>query len=354
MPFCVSADRSGEKHHRPHKKISRHIRNVAASFGPMTEEKPISIVIITRNTKELVKGLLASIGRDYSLVSRTLDTVVVDNASSDGTGDVIRQDFPSTVYMREERNVGFAKAANIGYRNTGGQYVLFLNSDILVTEGEVVKMVDFMDQNPDIAILGPQLVHSNYTFQRSFANAPTLLLEVIPERVARYLAPKRYPDPKKHYPEPINVQSLIGAAIIARRDVLDRLNGFDERFFFFLEETDLCLRASDSGYRIVFFPGSSIVHLQGKTVARSWIPGRIEYNISLRKFIAKHHPAIYAGLFQGVRFIKGFSFLIFLTVFFPLLIKKKTRKRYWYYVYLFLWYLKGCRDDAGLQAKSPG
>ena len=149
-------------------------------------------------------------------------------------------------------------------------------------------------------------------------------------------------------PHAICVPSLIGAAILVRREILESIDGFDERFFFFLEETDLCVRVWQAGYKVVFIPEARIVHLQGKTVRKSWISGRMEYNISLHKFIKKHHALVYYGIFVTIRFIKA----LFLAALFPLIFfGPRMRMKYSYYVKLISWYFRGCPDNAGLRGR---
>ncbi|MBP1746909.1 MAG: putative glycosyltransferase, partial [Deltaproteobacteria bacterium] len=166
----------------------------------------------------------------------------------------------------------------------------------------------------------------------------------------------RSPRPSSLVPRPsafFDVPSLIGAAIVVRRKLLHDLGGFDERFFFFLEETDLCVRAREIGALVVFLPHVKVVHLQGKTVRRQWIKGRIQYNISLYKFIRKHHAVLYYSIFQGVRFAKSFIVPLVLSILPFLLLHRRTRRTYIYYLKLLLWHLRGCPDNAGLFISSP-
>jgi len=129
---------------------------------------------------------------------------------------------------------------------------------------------------------------------------------------------------------------------------LEKVGGFDERYFFFLEETDLCVRVRQAGYEVVFFPEAKIIHLQGKTVRKSWVNGRMEYNISLHKFMKKHHVPAYYKTFVAVRFIKT----LFSIVFFPLVFfGQRMRLNYLYYLRLMKWYLRGCPDDMGLRGR---
>ena len=335
----------------------------------------LSIVIITRNTEDLLRNLLKSIEADNSLQHMLKDVIVIDNCSTDGTSSMVQKEFPKVFLHKNDSNRGFAAAANMGITSSQGKYILFLNSDTLLPEGEVAAMVQFMEENPDAGICGPQLVYEDMKPQRSFAHIPSLLPEVIPRFILELLFPARYSvksssdfsaDPKSHQlrtqnselrtPPPVwlDVPSLIGAAIIVRKELLNDLDGFDERFFFFLEETDLCIRARERGARVVFLPHSKIVHLQGRTVRKNWVQGRIQYNISLYKFIRKHHTGLYYNIFQGVRFAKSLLVPLVLSAFLPLLLHKRTRRTYVYYLNLLLWHLRGCPEDAGLLVNSRG
>jgi GT2 family glycosyltransferase len=337
----------------------------------------LSVVIITRNTKELVANLLESIRKDHALEPFLREVILVDNGSSDGTDTMVGERFPWVSLLRNTENRGFAAAANAGILQSAGEYVLLLNSDTLLIEGEIVKMLEFMTANKDVGICGPQLVHGNMTPQRSYAHIPSLLFEIVPRSFLEFALPARFstkgPGHGGHAftqysgggrrlldsggetaPMPRDVPSLIGAAIMGRRETLDSVGGFDERFFFFLEETDLCLRIKEKGARVVFFPQSSVIHLQGKTVRRNWVRGRIQYNISLYKFIRKNRPILYYRAFQAVRVGKCLFMILLLSVLPFLLVREKTRRTYLYYLDLFLWHLRTCPDDAGLLASFPG
>ncbi len=331
--------------------------------------KKLSIVIVTKDTKELLENLLDSIERDLSLAPLIDNIVVIDNASTDGTAEVIREKYPSIVCVRNQENRGFAAAVNEGSSLTGGEYVLFLNSDTSVIEGELIKMVDFMDKNTDVAICGPQLFYPNMRPQRSFAAVPSLLFEIVPRSFLGLIFPKKCAmfqrstlslglsakDPATPHSEcmtpnsPRDVNSLIGAAILTRREMLEMLGGFDERFFFFLEETDLCVRTREKGRRVVFVPEAKIIHMQGKTVRKNWVQGRMEYNISLAKFIKKHHGPAYYGVFMAVKLVKSVLFVVVFSLLFPFLFEKGMRLKYTYYLTFISWYFKGCSDNTGLK-----
>lgn len=309
----------------------------------------LSIVILTRNTKALLEGLLNSLEHDVSLADHTGEVIVVDNGSSDGTDQMIAQKFPRVCYRPNRSNRGFAAAVNEGYRNSSGDLVLFLNSDTRFLSGEMIKMLEFIRGDSAVGVVAPQLVYEDMRFQRSFAFTPSLAFELLPRAVIEAVSPGRFATKGQGIDSPREVESLIGAALLVRRDVLERLYGFDERFFFFLEETDFCLRARDKGYKVVFFPGSKLIHLQGRTVKQTWIRGRIEYAISLYKFIRKYHSSPYYAAFVSVRLCKTILFLLPVTVLPVFLLKGSIRRKYSYYLQLLLWHLRGCPDNAGLR-----
>jgi hypothetical protein len=320
----------------------------------------LSIIIITKDTEELLKNLLSSIKKDKTLEPLLKEVIVVDNASSDMTGDMVKKDFPGFLYIRNERNEGFAAAVNKGFFHSAGEFILFLNSDTLIIEGETKKMLNYMEENPDTGICGPQLVYPDMRAQRSFAYIPSLVSEILPRSLIELLSHETVsarPSALLSLTSAIDVPSLIGAAVLIRRNILESLGGFDERFFFFLEETDLCLRTRSikygtegKTYRVVFYPHAKVIHLQGKTVARNWVQGRIEYNISLYKFIRKHHTYLYYMVFKTIRFFKCFVFLMIFSTLPFLPVREKLKRSYTYYTKLFLWHIKGCPDNTGLHS----
>jgi GT2 family glycosyltransferase len=281
---------------------------------------------------------------------------------------MVHKEFPWVFLVKNDRNRGFAAAANMGISRSEGDYILFLNSDTLLIEGEAAAMVQFMEKNPDVGICGPQLVYEDMKLQRSYAHIPSLLFEIVPRSLLEFIFPGKYStkpihkDSEPHRPSSLvprpsssfDVPSLIGAAIIVRKKLLDDLGGFDEQFFFFLEETDLCVRARERGARVVFLPHIKVVHLQGRTVRKNWVQGRMQYNISLYKFIRKHHTGKYYRIFQGIRLAKSFFVPLGLSAIPFLLLHRKTRRTYIYYLSLLLWHLRGCPADAGLLVSSPG
>jgi N-acetylglucosaminyl-diphospho-decaprenol L-rhamnosyltransferase len=336
MPLCMQGAETGERQEAGSEK---------------QEVKTLSIVIITKDTKDLLEDLLISIELDTPLQPFLAEVVVIDNGSSDGTTAMVQETFPTVALVLNGENRGFAASANEGIRRTKGDFVLFLNSDTILIKGEVSKMVRFMADNDEVGICGPQLVYPDMRLQRSVAAIPSLISEVLPFKA---FGLSKSNTQHSTLNTALDVPSLIGAAIMARRKALDLTAGFDERFFFFLEETDLCIRMKRAGFRIVLFPSAQVIHLQGKTVRRNWIRGRMEYNISMYKFIGKHYSAFYYRCFQTVRLLKVSLFLSVTTILPVLLFGQRTRRTYSYYVRFVRWHLDGCPDNAGLRTDLHG
>lgn len=319
------------------------------------ENLPLSVLIITKNTRTLLLGLLESLHKDQEILTHLAEIIIVDNGSTDGTGDAVKSAFPETILQRNETNRGFAAAVNQAWRRARGEIILLLNSDTRLIKGELIRLIRFMTDNPSVGVAGPALVYEDMSPQRSFASIPSLIQEIVPRFVLEFAAPDRHGAKNWGSAHPEPVDSLIGAALVMRRSALEAVGGFDERFFFFLEETDFCKRVRQSGLQVIFFPSARIIHYQGKTVGANWIQGRIEYNISLDKFIRKHHGRVYHGFFRGVRAVKTLLTLIGSTLLFPLLLfNQPSKRRYRYHLRLLLWYMQGCPDTGGLRPNAAG
>ena len=307
----------------------------------------LSVVIITKDTRDLLENLLRSIEAD-SLGPVLGEITVIDNGSKDGTDVMVREKFPSVTLVGNERNRGFAASANEGFRRSSGDFIIFLNSDTLLIPGDVMKMLDFMASNGNVGICGPQLVYPDMRTQRSSAAIPSALFEIFPRSLVEGLGGRKEGKGGGDSSS-LEVESLIGAAVMAKRKALEEIGGFDERFFFFLEETDLCMRLAQKGYGVVLFPGARVIHLQGETVRKNWVKGRLEYNISMYKFMKKHHTCLYYRSYQSVRLIKASVFVALLTILPFLLVSGRTRRSYKYYTSLVGWHMRGCPDNAGLR-----
>lgn len=259
----------------------------------------VTVIIVTRNTCALTTAAVASVfeRRDDLAV----EVVVVDNGSTDGTEGAIRARFPAVKYHAAGCNLGFGRANNVGAAEARGAFVLLLNSDARLEPDALARAVAALRSHPDWGIVGAHLMNPDGSPQNSIANYPTLATELLNKSLLRRLFPRRYPGKEQHYTAPLAVETVIGAFMLIRREVWDRLGGFDERYFFFFEETDLCLGTVRAGWKVVHLPEVRVWHHQGGTAKKVSAAARIEYWRSRYRYFRKNHgPAALLVLGAGL------------------------------------------------------
>lgn len=241
----------------------------------------LSIVVVNWNTRDLLANCLRSIGG-----GGTLDVVVVDNASSNGSAAMVEQEFPEARLITNERNLGFASAANQGICLSKSRYLLLLNSDTQVGEQALRGMMRFMDEHPEAGAMGPRLVLPDSSPQPySFGCDPTL--GYLLRRGLNLLLREGY----LHdwgMEEIREVDWVSGASIMLRRKALEEIGLLDENFFLYFEDNDLCLRLRQKGWKVYFNPIIEVVHLGGESLVKNE-PARAEYYYSLLYFYSKHY-----------------------------------------------------------------
>jgi len=253
-------------------------------------EIDISVIVVNWNTKDLLKNCLCSV---YQTVNNlNLEIIVVDNASSDGSVEMLKLDFPQVIRLVNQQNRGFGAANNQGFAVMKGEYALLLNTDTVLTTNAVAKLWEFMEAHPEAAIVGGQLLNADESRQNSIASFPTLLTLVTNESLLEYLMPRRFPSKRYEHKGPIEVDSVIGACMMIRKKALDEIGVFDERYFFFFEETDLAYAIRRSGWKIFHIPDAYIYHLQGQSIGHN-VQSRIEFYRSRYQFLRKWHSRLY-------------------------------------------------------------
>jgi GT2 family glycosyltransferase len=259
--------------------------------------------------------------------------------------------FPSAHLVENERNFGFAKAANQGLEKASGRYVVLLNPDTQVRNGTFERLVSFMDAHPDVGVAGGQLLNADGSRQNSIANFPSLVTELLNKSLLRWLFPRRFPGKERNYSEPVEVNSVIGACMMVRREALDQVGLLDEDYFLFLEETDWCYRMRKVGWKIYHVPEAEVLHFQGKSAETDKKRARVEYFRSRYHFFKKNRGVVqWAILLTGLLIRLGGELLAMtaasLVTFFTI---KSWRKKLAIYTYLFWWHLKLCPEEMGLR-----
>jgi N-acetylglucosaminyl-diphospho-decaprenol L-rhamnosyltransferase len=218
-----------------------------------------SVVVVTYDALPWIEQCLESV--------RGTPTVVVDNGSSDGTVELVRERFPD-VRLIEAENRGLAAGWNRGIGETDGPYVLLLNADAWLEADALARLVEFADSRPRAAVVGPRLSNPDGTLQRSVRGFPTLWRLATEYFFLRKLAPRSswlnsfYAGGFDH-DEVREVEFVMGSCMLVRREAIVEVGPADEDFFLFSEETDWCFRFRQAGWEVLFFPGAECVHVRG-------------------------------------------------------------------------------------------
>jgi len=253
----------------------------------------LSIIVVSYNTKAVTLRCLESVLGEIS--GHSTEVIVVDNASSDDSVDSIRQSFPSVKVICNLRNIGFAAGNNLGMKNAVGRFFLLINSDAFVQPGAIKALFEFLTDNPDYALVGPRILNADGSLQRSCFRFPSpgrawvenlwISAPFSPDSILGNY--RRWPHDREQ-----EVDWVIGACFMVRREAYKQIGGFDERFFMYAEETDWQLRMRRAGWKIGFTPAAIVTHLGGAS-GEAERP-RVNQNFfdSLDYYEVKHHGIV--------------------------------------------------------------
>ncbi|MBS1251600.1 MAG: N-acetylglucosaminyl-diphospho-decaprenol L-rhamnosyltransferase [Anaerolineales bacterium] len=240
-------------------------------------EFDLSIVIVSYNVQGLLQACLRSIrnaqpyperSRRKTIRNTQIQIIVIDNASSDGSAQMVRGDFSDVRLIANESNAGFAAATNQGVRASTGRHVLVLNPDAEVLDGTLAKLVGFLDHHPDYAAAGAGLVYPDGSFQHSAFRFPGVLQNLfeffpIHHRLSNSRLNGRYPPAWYARGQPFDVDHPLGACLAVRRETIDQVGLLDEGFFMYCEEIDWCWRMKAAGWKVACVPAAQVIHHAG-------------------------------------------------------------------------------------------
>lgn len=251
------------------------------------------MVIVVWNAKKYVLDCLISL-RDYC-GQVCSEVIVVDNASTDGTPDLVAELFPEFKLVRNTENLGFAKANNIGIEQSSGDYVCLVNSDVKFINDSISPLVTYLDEHQDVGMIGPKmLADDGVTVRRSTMRFPTLWNNFsralgldIAFRRSRLFGGLLMSDFDHQTTTAVEVAN--GWFVLVRRRALERVGGLDPRFFMYGEDLDWCYRFWQAGERVVFFAGAGAIHYGGASAANAPIRFYLEQCFANWQYWRKHH-----------------------------------------------------------------
>jgi GT2 family glycosyltransferase len=250
----------------------------------------VSAVVVSYNTRDELLRCLQSL----RAVTVPLEVLVVDNASGDGSAAAVRTAFPEARVLENPENVGFGTACNRGLREARGEFALLLNSDAEVRPGTVEALLDVLRARPDVAIAAPRTIGSDGRPQVSFGSDLGPWSEWSQSRLVRGVRegrPEALRQAASRSAEEAEVDWVSGACLLARRAVLADVGYFDEAFFLYEEDADLCRRVRQAGHKVLHTPRAEVLHHLGRSMARAPERARLEYDRSHLLYYRKHNPA---------------------------------------------------------------
>lgn len=269
----------------------------------------VSVVIVSYNTRDLLRACLRSVvanpshqmyrddvtGQGSSVVR--CEVFVVDNASSDGSAAMVREEFPQVHLVESPHNLGFAAATNVGLRQASGTYLLLLNPDAELLGNALPAMVDFLESHSRVAAVGPRLIYADGRRQHSAFRFPTLaqvLLDLFPlhGRLLDSRINGRYPPATSPHP----IDHPLGACMLISREALADVGLLDEGFFMYCEEVDWCLRARKRGWEVYHVPHAVAVHHAGQSTGQRRDAMLVQLYASRLRLYRKHYSPLFLAV----------------------------------------------------------
>ncbi len=253
----------------------------------------LSVVIVNYNVREFLRHALVSLRK----ASRGLrvELIVVDNASDDGSAEMVRREFPSVRLIASRTNLGFARGNNAGLKHARGEFVLLINPDTIVQEDTLRTMVAFMRTHPDAGLAGCTILNPDGSLQlacrRSFPT-PWVAFTKIAGLSTLFSRTRLFGQYNLTYRDPDDtyvVDAVSGAFMMIRREALEKVGGLDEQFFMYGEDLDWCYRIQQAGWLIYYVHSTKIIHYKGESTRRSGIDEGQTFYTAMHLFVKKHH-----------------------------------------------------------------
>jgi N-acetylglucosaminyl-diphospho-decaprenol L-rhamnosyltransferase len=280
--------------------------------SPDQDALDLSVVIVNWNVSDLLRRCLRSILAFATSDHRAggvwrldlgdgrcgrFEVLVVDSASADDSVAMARREFPAVRLHASPTNLGYSRGNNWGLSNTRGRYVLLLNPDTEVLPGALEAMLEHMEEEQQVGLLGPQMLWPDGSVQSSCRRFPTLLTALTESTFVEKWFPKhaevrRYKMLDQVTKDPLDVDWLVGSCLMVRREVIEQVGLLDEGYFMYSEELDWQKRIKDAGWRIVYLPSARVVHYEGKSSEQVPALTHVRFGRSKVRYYRKHHSRV--------------------------------------------------------------
>jgi GT2 family glycosyltransferase len=263
------------------------------------------VIIVSWNAKAYLLKCLDSVFRQTTGTSHSTEIIVVDNASTDGSPEAVAANYPSVKLVVNDANYGFARANNIGLRASTGEYLLLVNSDVVVSPDCFSKCIRYLDEHPEIGMLGPRIIGTDGRIQRSCMSYPSIWNALCRALGLDSLFPRSqlfgsYLLTYWNHEDTRDVEVINGCFWIIRRSAMDQVGMLDERFFIYGEDIDWCMRFNASGWKVVFFSEAEALHYGGASSANAPLRFQIEMQRANLQYWKKHHSALQVAAYLAI------------------------------------------------------
>ncbi len=277
----------------------------------MSHNIKLSIIIVSWNVSLDLQKCLDSI---YKYIFTDFEIIVVDNASSDNTVDILFKDYPEVRVIANKKNMGFAVANNEAINIAKGEYLLFLNPDTyFIDEHSIPKALEYLADHPN-ALLTGNVLNKDHTNQVAVRKFPTLYSQVITMLKLNNILPflnKVYHLSNFDYNKLQEVDSVIGAFMLIKASTMRYMDSFDKDYFIWFEEVDLCRRMKNKNYPVIYFPEAKIIHTGGQSFKQVFtLKKQLIFNKSLLTYFKKHMPKRQYNILYALQPINLFLALI--------------------------------------------
>lgn len=293
----------------------------------------ISLIIVNWNTRNLLLDCLESIYKETIKV--TFEIILVDNGSTDDSVIAVKDRFPDVLVIENRENIGYAKANNQGLKCAKGRYCAIVNTDIIILDKAIEKLVEYFDSDENVGAAGPLTVNEFGNIKENFRYFPrfwnqfveTFFLDKIFGRFEFFHGRNV---PKKYYEQTRKVENLSGCFFMIRREALEEVGLLDERFFIYGEDIDWSKRIWKTGWEIHFYPEARVIHLGGKSSIASPVRFQLEMEKSYFQYIKKHSSFPTYILYKLMRIVQHCIFLILAPLIFSIALNwtKNNRLKY--------------------------
>ena len=282
---------------------AKHLwKNIIADLTPAVEltssalretEVDLSVIIVNYNVKYFLEQALFSLRKASQGLK--VEYIVIDNASSDNSAEYIESNFPWVNLIANRENVGFARANNQGLNIARGKYLLVINPDTVVGEDTLKTLINYMDSHPEIGAVGPKLIDKEGRFElgsrRGFPT-PFTAFSKITGLASLFPQSRLFAKYNLTYLDPdtaCEIDSLSGCFMLVRKEIFEKIGGFDEGFFLYGEDLDWCYRIKKAGWKIYYLPQVEVIHYKGESTLRSNIDARRTFFDAMHRFVKKHY-----------------------------------------------------------------